>query len=207
MALLLHFFFGFSTSFLGMITPGMLNMTAVRISLEKSRKDALKFTFGVSLVVFAQAYLAVLFTRYFSGHPSFIETLKKIAAVVFLFLSIYFYRQYRRNKDRKDQKEKIYKNSFKTGLTLSLLNMFAIPFYYWVTTVLDVAGVLQFSPLYIFFFVTGSTSGTFLLLNTYSKYARRIQIPKKRKSNDINLILSILTGLISILTLFKILSQ
>ncbi len=204
MTLLLHFFFGLSTSFLGMVTPSMLNMTAARISIQKNRKEATKFALGVSLVVFAQAYLAVLFTRYLSENPSFIETLRKIAAVIFLLLSIYFYRQFKKDKIREETKETSIENSFRTGLVLSLLNMFAIPFYCWVSSVLGVAGYLQFSQIYILFFVTGSTVGTFLLLYTYSKYAKKIKFSQKTRSNNINLVLSVITGLVGMVTIFQL---
>ena len=65
MMLALHFIFGFITSFLGSLTPSMLNVTAAKISLNKGKNSAIKFAIGVSVIVFIQAYVATLFTRYF----------------------------------------------------------------------------------------------------------------------------------------------
>lgn len=60
MILILHLILGFITSFLGTITPSMLNMTTVKISLDKSKNEAVKFATGVSIVVLAQVYVAIL---------------------------------------------------------------------------------------------------------------------------------------------------
>ena len=65
MSLVLHFILGFITSFLGTLTPSMLNMTAAKISLNKSKSDAVKFAIGVSIVVLLQAYIAVFVYKIF----------------------------------------------------------------------------------------------------------------------------------------------
>ena len=65
---------GFMTSFLGTLTPSMLNMTAAKISLNKSKTDAIKFAIGVSIVVLLQVYVAILFTKFLRGNPGFVQT-------------------------------------------------------------------------------------------------------------------------------------
>jgi threonine/homoserine/homoserine lactone efflux protein len=211
MLLLLHFGIGFITSFLGSLVPSMLNMTAAKISLNKGKKNAIKFAIGVSIIVFIQAYLATLFTRYLRENPSFVQSLQKIALVIFVLLSIYFYLQHKKDTqkriDKKNNhlKKQAYKNTFIVGLLLSSLNMFSIPFYCGITTALDVAGWLYFSQTYILTFVIGSTIGTFMLLYMYLNFAKKIQSKSKGLSKNLNLILSILTGVLAIVTFFKIL--
>lgn len=205
MLLLLHFFLGIITSFFGSLAPSMLNMTATKISLKKGENQAVKFAFGVSLVVMIQAYVATLFTRYLSSHPIFVHALQKIALVIFLILSFYFYKQYKKDKFKIVKKNEGYKNTFIIGVLLSSLNMFSIPFYCGITTALDVAGWLQFSQKYIISFVIGSAIGTFLLLYMYLKYASFIQSKSKGLSKNLNLILSILTGILGLITLIKLL--
>ena len=92
MSLVLHFILGFITSFLGTLTPSMLNMTAAKISLSKSKSDAIKFAIGVSIVVLLQAYVAILFTKFLRSNPDFVQSLQKnsdcnFCGIVFLFLS------------------------------------------------------------------------------------------------------------------------
>jgi len=205
MLLALHFVFGFITSFLGSLTPSMLNMTAAKISLNKGKKDAVKFAIGVSIIVFIQAYVATLFTRFLRENPMFVQSLQKIALVIFMALSFYFYKQYKKDKIKTKQPKKDSKNTFVVGVLLASLNMFSIPFYCGITTALDVAGWLQFSQLYIITFVIGSTIGTFALLYMYLNYAKKIQMKSKGLSKNLNLILSILTGVLAVVTFIKVL--
>jgi len=130
MTLFLSFIFGFSTSFLGMVFPSMLNMTTVKISMERGKVNAIKFALGVSTVVFLQAYIAVFFTRFLKENPEFILTLQKVALVIFALLSIYFYTEFKKESKPKSELKQKCKDTFLVGLFLSALNMFAIPFYY-----------------------------------------------------------------------------
>ena len=206
MTLILHFILGFITSFLGTLTPSMLNMTTAKISLDKSKFEAIKFAAGVSVIVLAQVYIAVLFTKFLRNNPDFVQWLQKIAVVIFALLSFYFYRQSKKDKAPTETVKEKTGNSFMVGLLLSALNMFSIPFYCGVTTALDVAGWLQFTQQNIFIFVIGSSLGTFALLYMYAHYARLIQSKSKGLAKNLNLVLSILTGILAFITLIKIVS-
>jgi len=204
MLLILHFIFGIITSFLGSLAPSMLNMTVAKISLNKGKSSAVKFALGVSTVVLVQAYVAILFTKYLRENPAFVQSLQKIALVIFALLSVYFYRQYKKGKIKTKKTNHGYKNTFLVGLLLSSLNMFSIPFYCGITTALDVSGWLQFTQIYIIAFVIGSAIGTFLLLFMYLYYANKIQLKSKKISKNLNLILSILTGALAVVTFLKV---
>lgn len=205
MILILHFTIGFISSFLGSLMPSMLNMTAAKISLNKGKNEAVKFAIGVSVIVLIQAYIATLFTRYLSANPHFEQYLQRIALVIFAVLSFYFYKQYKKDQIKKDRPNKGHKNTFVVGLLLSSLNMFSIPFYCGITTALDVAGWLQFSQTYIITFVIGSALGTFSLLFMYLKHAKIIQTKSKALAKNLNIVLSVLTGILAVVTLIKIL--
>ena len=205
MSLAIHFILGFITSFLGTLTPSMLNMTTAKISINRNKKSAIKFAIGASMIVLIQAYVATLFTRYLRENPMFVQSLQKIALVIFALLSVYFYRESRKEKKETDSVKDKAKNSFAGGMFLSALNMFSIPFYCGVTTALDMAGWLMFSQQYILFFVIGSALGTFALLYMYANFAKLIQQKAKGLAKNLNLILSVLTGALAIITFFKVL--
>lgn len=204
MTLILHFVLGFISSFLGTLAPSMLNMTAAKISLQKNKSDAVKFAIGVSMIVLLQAYVAILFTKFLRGNPDFVQSLQKIAMVIFALLSFYFYRQFKKDKAPTETVKDKTGNSFVVGLLLSALNMFSIPFYCGVTTALNVAGWLQFSQQNILIFVVGSSLGTFALLYMYANYAKVIQSKSRDLAKYLNLVLSILTGVLAIITFIKI---
>ena len=100
MSLIIHFAIGFITSFLGTTPPSMLNMTTTKITLEKTKKEGVKFALGVSVIVLIQAYIAVLFARYLHNNENFEYYLKIAGVLIFGLLSIYFFRQARQEKNQ-----------------------------------------------------------------------------------------------------------
>ena len=203
MILLAHFLFGFIVSFVGSITPSMLNMTALKISLEKNKKEANLYALGVSFVVFIQVYVGVILTEYIAKNPHFLEALEKVGAGIFILLSVYFYRASKKEKAQVNIATTKKENSFLRGLLLSALNMFAIPFFCGVTATLEMFDLFNFDKGPIAFFMIGSLFGTFCILFLYGKYAMDIQKKTGKLTKDINLILSILTGLVAVFTIIK----
>ena len=182
----------------------MLNMTSVKIRLERGKFNAVKFALGVSTIVLVQAYAAVFFTNFLKENPDFIQVLQKIAVVIFALLSMHFYREFRKEKKTRTKFIQKCKDTFVIGLFLSAFNMFAIPFYYGITILLDNFGWLHLSKNNISLFVIGSAIGTFMLLYTYSGMVKYMEINSNKTSNKLNLALSILTGILAVTTLIKL---
>ena len=78
MIFFLAFILGLVVSIIGIIIPGMLNMTIAKISVNENRNQALRFAFGAILVVFFQAFLGTYFAKFLDANPDFSEGLKKI---------------------------------------------------------------------------------------------------------------------------------
>lgn len=204
MSILLLFFFGFFFSFAGSITPSMLNMTALKISLEEGREAVNKYALGVSLIVIPQVIIAILLTEYMSENPRILETLEKAGIVIFIFLIFYFYRESKKCKVKVDGVQSKKQHPFLSGITLSLLNMFAIPFFCGVAVLLDTFKLFSFDILSKIFFTLGSVVGAFYILYLYGKFAKIIQKKTGKLTKDINLILAILTALVAIISLVKL---
>lgn len=202
--LFLTFFLGFSTSYLGMITPSMLNITAIKVSIEKNKKTAIYFSIGVAFIVIFQAYFALFFLKVIYKNPAILETIEIAATVIFSILSIFFFR-----KAAQEQTEivakKIVKSGFLTGLGLSLINMFAFPFYCGVAALLNMYGLLELNPVSISFFVLGSTFGTFFILYHYVLLAERIKSKIEKFSKHLNVVLGSITGIVALASLIKLL--
>jgi hypothetical protein len=194
------FFFGFIFSFLGFTLPSVLNMTALKIRLDGSKKEFSNFTLGVSLVVFIQAYVSIYIIEYLSDNRVFIELLEKSGIVVLLFLSVYFYKQ---NQKEKKQIEIRRKNSFFVGVFLSTLNMFAIPFFCGSAVFLMTFNLFSFDIVSTLLFVVGSVIGTYFILYLYGRFANRIQQKTGNLTNHINLILSFITAGFAMFTFVK----
>lgn len=204
LSLFLLFFFGFFFSFVGSITPSMLNITALKVSLEKGTKAANKYALGVSIVVIPQIYIAVVLTEYITENPKFLETLDKVGIVIFIFLSYYFYRESKKSKIKVEGLKSKKENPFFTGITLSILNMFAIPFFAGTAILLDSFQLFGYDFLSILFFTVGSIIGTLYILFLYGKFAKIFQKKTGKLTKDINLILSVLTAAVAVFSIIKL---
>jgi threonine/homoserine/homoserine lactone efflux protein len=204
MLLLSLFFFGFFFSFAGSITPSMLNMTALKISLEKGRKATNSYALGVAIIAIPQAIVAVILTRYIADNPIILETLEKAGIFIFILLSYYFYRESKKAKIKVEEVKEKKENHFLTGITLSVINLFAIPFFCAIIILLDTFNLFTFGTVPVLFFTLGAAIGTFYILFLYGKYAKKIQQKTGKLTKDINIVLAILTGFVAVFTCIKL---
>ncbi len=200
-----HFLIGFIMSFLGTLFPSMLNMTSVKISIKETQKKALYFSAGVSLIVIIQAYIAVGFSKILLDNPRYLIVLQQVGTIVFIGLSVFFF-----NNVRKQKKKQLKNNSrkgkgFLSGILLSSLNMFAIPFYFGVTSFLVMMQWYEFTLVNNIFFVLGSALGTFSILLLYTYLAKKIENKIEHLANQMDLVLGIITGLIVIINVIDVL--
>jgi len=202
--LFLAFFLGFSTSYLGTVTPSMLNITATKISIEKNKKTAINFSIGVSCIVLFQAFFALFFLKIIHSHPIVIETIQSISIIVFIILSLFFFRMAIQEQKEIATKKNI-KNGFLTGIGLSLINMFAIPFYCGVGATFEMYGWLNLDIIDVSIFVVGSALGTYLILYHYVLLAEKIKPKLAAFSKYLNFILGSITGIVALVSLLKLL--
>lgn len=203
MQYLIHLVMGFVMSFLSLIPPGMLNMTAVRTTIHRNRNEGIWFSLGAALIVVPQAFIALVFARFFSENPHIVERLEIAGILVLFLLSVVFFMQARKKINPEGSKKK--GKSFVTGILLSSMNMLSIPFYLVLTSVLENKGLLQTEQPFINLFVSGVFLGAFSLFFLYVQFADIIQRRARFIARNINYILSVLFLVLGILTLIKFL--
>ncbi len=203
MPYLSHIALGFVMAFLSLIPPGMLNMTVVKTSIQKGKNEGVWFALGAALVVIPQAFIALVFARYFADNPQVVERLELAGIIVLFVLSIVFLMQARR-KFKGDGGKREGK-SFWIGMLMSGMNMLAIPFYLVLSSVLENRGLLQTEQPFINLFVSGVFLGAFSLFFLYVNFAQIIQKKAQFIAKNINYILSVLFLALGILTLIKFL--
>ena len=81
---------GLSAAAIGTTPPGLLNMTAAKVSMRDGRNRALWFAFGASIIVFFQTLLAVLFARFIDRRADISVVLQEVGLVIFTVLTVYF---------------------------------------------------------------------------------------------------------------------
>lgn len=199
------FLLGFVTAVIGIIPPGLLNMTAAKVNLKEGKINALSFVFGAVIVIFFQAYLAILFARVIDRRPDIVALLREVGFGIFSILTIYFLwmaKEPRLKETKIDKKSK--KKRFFLGMLLSALNFFPIPYYVFVSITLSSYALFSFNSTPILVFVSGVVLGSFLVFYSYIASFQRIEARADSLLKNMNTIIGGITGLISIITLFNI---
>ncbi|AWK03955.1 lysine transporter LysE [Flavobacterium crocinum] len=208
MALFTPFISGFIAAAIGIIPPGLINMTAAKINLKEGKKNALWFVIGAVLVIFFQVYVSVLFARVIDNRPDVVTLLREAGFGIFSILTIYFLFIAKEPKTKK--KSKIKKSSKKSrfflGMLLSGLNFFPIPYYVVVSVTLASYHLFVFENNIILTFVLGSVLGSFAALYSYIAFFGRIEKKTDYLMRNMNKIIGSITGLIALATLFNILN-
>ena len=201
------FLLGLLLAFVGVIPPGLLNMTAAKISLKEGHVRGFVYSIGVCVVVGVQTYLATIFAKYLNQHPDVIDILKRVALVLFILISIYFFLLAKRNSSpQKVDTFKSKKSRFFQGILMSALNVFPIPYQAYIVTTLMSYNWLSLDRLAIGSYVAGAVSGTFVALYIYILFFDKIKNSKFTAPKRMNYTIGIITALISLSTLINIIN-
>jgi threonine/homoserine/homoserine lactone efflux protein len=170
------FFIGLFFALIGVIPPGLLNMTAAKISLKEGYVRGVVFAIGVTITVFIQTYIAAIFARYLSKHPEVIDVLRSIALVLFVLITIYFLFIAKATVKKEIQPKVKSKHSrFFQGLFMSAINVFPIPYQAYMTITLASYSWLNFELSSIIAYVLGAGIGTFIMLYIYMLFFDKIK--------------------------------
>lgn len=204
MQLLTNFIIGFLAALIGVIPPGLLNMTAAKISMKQGRKIALLFSVGVSVTVCLQTFLALIFARYLDKNPEVVDSLQKVALGIFLCLTVYFFfiaKDTRREAPKEMEHSKT--NRFFYGMFLAAINLLPLPYWVYISITFASFGWFSFDQMSLWAAVIASGLGTFAMLFIYIQFFRN-QKEKRTFHFNMNYVIGIITAIISAITFFKI---
>lgn len=200
--ILSHLALGFITSYIGYTPPSMLNITASKIRIENNKRIARQFILGASVIVLLQVIIAISLLAVVDDFPFLIIYIKKSAILVFAVLSFIFLKK--AFSKTKPTHPKLIKNGFLFGLSLSSINMFAIPFFAiahssfvmhnWVSTNITCTS----------YFGIGTVLGTFVVLNNYVYLAQKWKSKLTSFTKYFNLIIGSITGFVAIFSAIKL---
>lgn len=200
---------GLFISIVGIIIPGMLNMTIAKISVKENQQQALNFAFGAVVVVFFQAFIGTYFAKFIDAHPLFSEGLKKIGTFIFIGLTIAFVIMGCKAKSNKKIKVTIEtkNNRFLYGVVMSAFNMFAIPWFAFTSLMMASKDWFVYDLLSIALFSISAASGTYFVFYLYALYFKKIEHKLSFIVQNINFFIAFLTGLVAISSLYKMYFQ
>jgi len=206
MKILLPFFFGFLSAILGVMPPGIINMTAAKVSLIDGRKRAMMFVLGALIIVFFQTYLSVIFAQYIDKHNEVVVLLREIGFVVFVVLTIYFlvFAKSPKIKQKDDEKINSKRSRFFMGMVISAINFFPIPYYALITITLASYNVFSYEVIQNYSLISGIVVGSFAVFYFYVVFFNKLKSKGDYFIKNMNKIIGIITGIIALLTLFNI---
>ena len=200
------FLLGLLVAFIGVVPPGLLNLTAAKISLKEGYLRGFIFSLGACVIVGFQTYLAAIFAKYLNQHLEIVEILKRVALVVFVLVSIYFFFLSKRDANAKEiDALESKKSRFFQGIFMSALNMFPIPYQAYIITTLVTIKWIFLDNLSIVAYVAGTVSGTFVGFYIYILFFEKIKNSKISSQKYMSLAIASITALVAIITLVDVL--
>lgn len=207
MSILTNFAIGFAAALLGVIPPGLLNMSAAKISMKHGSKSAMLFSAGVAITVCIQTYIALLFARYLDGHPEVVDLLQKVAVGIFLCITIYFFFIAKDSRREVPSHVKYSKtNRFFYGMLLAILNLLPLPYWVYISITFSAFGWFSFEQPGLWSAVVASGLGTLTMLGLYVLFFRQKQ-DKPVINVNMNYIIGLITAIITVITFVKILNN
>ncbi len=209
MSVFIPFISGFIASFIGVLPPGLINLTAAKVSLTDGRKRAMMFVLGALIVIFYQTYISVIFAQYINGHQDIVVLLHKIGLVIFIGISIY-YLFFAKNPNLQTDDDfhlKSKRSRFFMGMLISAINFFPIPYYVLVSITLAAYNIFTFDSLSIYSLVSGVVIGSFSIFYLYVAFFNKMKSKADYFVNNMNKIIGTITGLIAVVTLFNVIKN
>jgi threonine/homoserine/homoserine lactone efflux protein len=204
----LIFLLGLIIAFVGVIPPGLLNMTAAKISLKEDSSRGILFSIGVCVIVCVQTSVAAIFAKYLQNHPDVIDILQRVALVIFILITIYYFiLAQKQPKPNIEANIKSKHHRFFQGVLLSSLNVFPIPYQAYMTITLAGFGWMSFERSSITAYVAGAAMGTFIMLYIYIFFFDKIKNKKFTSQKSMNYFIGSITGMIAIFTLINIIKE
>jgi threonine/homoserine/homoserine lactone efflux protein len=208
MSLLFSFIFGYLAAVVGIFPPGLINMTAAKISLEDGKSRAMGFVSGALVVIAIQAFISVYGARYIDSHHEVNLILREIGLVIFILASVYFFFLAKKPQlvSQNALVKKTSRSAFLLGLFISAINFFPIPYYVIVSIAMNSYGLFHFQPLEIYCLVSGVLLGSVTVFYAYVVVFNRLKSKTDYLIRNMNLIMGIITSLVSLITLYHVLN-
>lgn len=206
MGIVNNFVIGFVASFVGVLIPGLLNLTASKIRIQEGASRAYLFSLGVALVVVAQTAVGLMLAVYLNNEPQLLLQIKRIAVAVFFALSIYylFLAKDTRIKIPKENRNS-HTNRFFAGMLLAVINLFPFPYWAYIGVTFSELNWLNFSAKPFAAATIGSGFGTFTTLTLYIKYFNQSRSAGMQNLN-LNWLIGGVTGIVALITLIGLFS-
>ena len=183
------------------LPPGMLNMSVATTSLQAGERAGYWYTGGIVTIFLVQASLAIIGVNYLRANQDIVELLSWWAIPVLAFLAVFFlikwYRHEQREEEGEAEQREDVRHPYLQGISVSLMNFLAIPYFFAVGTWLMSEGVLDYSVVAKSLFVGGTAAGAGFILAGYARGAEWIDAHAHYITRHVHLIVGVIFGLLA----------
>lgn len=198
------FLITYFAALLGVVPPGLVNMTVAKTCVEKGKKNGLYVAFGATIVVVIQATVAVLLAKYIFKNEFVQNMLLRTGLVVFILLGIYFFIQAKKRGGIEHNSRKANSNSIFKGMLVAGLNIFPVPYFVAIAGALNIGVGNAYDWTRIIAFVLAASLGSFTSLYAYVLSFVRIEKQAEAISKYSNYFMTALMLILVIVTLIRI---
>lgn len=200
------FFFGFVAATVGTSIPGLLNLTAVKISVQEGSLAARWFALGAALILGIQAWIALVFARYLEQHSEITNGLIDLSILLFLAMSAYFFatstKAFGIRKKRKKYQSVGNSSRFLQGTLMSSMNLFPIPYYVFISLTLVGFSFFPMQLFYVQFFVFGAFLAAFIVFLLYVRLFKNTPM-QENSMRYMNRVIGAVTLAVAVLNIWK----
>lgn len=198
------FFITYFAALVGVIPPGLINMSVAKTCVHQGKKNGLIVAIGASCIVMFQALIAILLARYIFGNPFVQNMLLRTGIVIFIIMAIFFFIKAKKASVKKVKvPQHTGLRSFGKGMMMGLLNVLPIPYFCALGAALNVSGKVSYDLVAIGFFILAATAGTFTALYGYVLFFDRISKKSETFTKYSNYFMAALMVILVIVTLIR----
>lgn len=202
------FLITYLAALLGVVPPGLVNMSVAKTCVKRGKKNGIFMAAGASFVVLIQASIAIVLARYIFDNPFVHNILLRAGLVIFIILTVYFFVMAKRRKTKEVEVSPT--SGFKSvlkGMMIGTLNIFPIPYFVALGAALNVNGNIEYHFLNNAVFVLAASLGTFSTLYLYALFFARIEAEETFFARYSNYFMAGLMLVLVIITFIRIFYQ
>lgn len=194
----------YAAAFIGVVPPGLVNMTIAKTCVESGKKNGLYVAIGAGIVILIQAFVAVLLAKYIFDHPFVKKILLRAGLVIFSILGVYFFVQAKKKKGIKHTTHEANSHSIFKGMLIAALNVFPIPYFVAIAGGMNLSTGVSYDWSLIISFALAAAGGSFTSFYLYIFFFNRIEEKAEKFSRYSNYFMAGLMVVLVIVALFRI---
>lgn len=200
------FLITYFAALLGVVPPGLVNMSVAKTCVQRGKKNGIYMAVGAAIVVLIQALIAILLARYIFNNPFVRNILLRAGLVIFLILMVYFFVMARHKRKQVEVAPTSGGRSILKGMMVAALNVFPIPYFVALGAALNVNGTVEYHILNNTVFVMAASLGTFTTLYLYALFFARIEAEETYFARYSNYFMAGLMLVLVVITFIRIFS-